>query len=1160
MYDIGKILVAGGGNSLSSARTINLNGASPQVATTNSMATGRRQHNLTTLADGTVLATGGNSSGAGLVDLNNGVYTAELWNPATGTWRTLDSMQVTRQYHSTALLLPDGRVLSSGGGICGDCDSQGYLAKNAEVFSPPYLYRNDGSGQLATRPTITSAPGTVSYNAPFSIATPNPGAIGKVALARLGAVTHSVNMEQRYVPLNFTAGGGSITATAPLNSNIAPPGYYMLFLIGTDGVPSVASMVRVESDTTAPAAPSVTDTDPDSPANDNNPEVKGSAEAGSTGPDLLERLAAPARRSRPAAPPASAGRGSRPRCPATRPPTSAPPPPTPPTTPPAAPLRSPTPRTRARPPAPSITDTDPDSPSSDNNPEVKGTADAGSTVRIYATATCTGSPLATGSAASFGGAGITTPVPGEPTTNLRATASDAAGNNSGCSTAFAYTEDSTRPGGPLDHRHRPRLPGQRQQPRGEGHAPTPGSTVRIYTNASCSGAAAATGSADQPSLAPASPSRCRRTRPPAPRHRHRRAPATTRPAPRAFAYVEDSTAPAAPASPTPTRIPRRTTTTPRSRAPLQAGSTRPDLHERRLLGHPARDAAPRRRSFAGRRDHRQRRRRTRPPASAPPPPTPPATTRPARPPFAYTEDSDAPAAPGDHRHRPGLPGNDNNPEVKGNGPRPARRSGSTPTPAAPVPCCGQRQRRSLPARRDHRHRRRRTRPPASAPPPPTRPATTPPAPRRSPTREDSTAPAAPSITDTDPDSPANDNNPEVKGTAECRLDGPDLHRPPAAPARRLATGSAASFAGTGITITVAAEQHHHSSAPPPPTPAGNDSGLLDGRFAYTEDSSAPRPRPASPTPTPTPRPTTTTPRSRARPRPARRSGSTRRPAAPARRSRPAAPPASRGGGNHGPGARRCDHQPPRHRHRRRRQQLRPAPSALAYTEDSTAPATPSITDTDPDSPSNDNNPEVKGTAEAGLDRQDLRHRHLHRLAACDRQRRQFGGAGITTPVPENQTTNLRATASDAAGNNSGCSTALRIHRGLERPRRPPRSPTPTPIPRPTTTTPRSRGTGAEPARPSASTATRTAPAPCSAAAARRTFNGATGITVTVPGDQTTNLRATATDSVGNVPPARACSHTPRTRRRPAAPSITDTDPDSPASTTIPRSRARPRRA
>jgi Domain of unknown function (DUF1929) len=255
LYDVGKILIAGGGNSSRDTRVINLNGATPQVSQTASMANGRRQHNLTVLADGTVLATGGNSSGAELIDMNNGVYAAELWNPATGTWTTLAAEQVTRQYHSTALLLPDGRVLSSGGGICGTCDQVGYLAKNAQVFTPPYLFRNDGSGQLAARPQITAAPGAVPYNTPFWISTPNPASIGKVALVRLGAVTHSVNMEQRYVPLSFTAGAGTVNASSPANANIAPPGVYMLFVIGTDGVPSVARMVHIDPNAPAPPAP-----------------------------------------------------------------------------------------------------------------------------------------------------------------------------------------------------------------------------------------------------------------------------------------------------------------------------------------------------------------------------------------------------------------------------------------------------------------------------------------------------------------------------------------------------------------------------------------------------------------------------------------------------------------------------------------------------------------------------------------------------------------------------------------------------------------------------------------------------------------------------------------------------------------------------------------
>ncbi|MGH8881223.1 MAG: galactose oxidase-like domain-containing protein, partial [Stackebrandtia sp.] len=197
VYDIGKTLVAGGGASSNTARVIDTNGATPVVSATAPMAFGRRQHNLTLLADGSVLATGGNSTGAGLIDMNGGVYNAERWDPATGQWTTLAAQAVTRQYHSTAVLLPDGRVLSSGGGICGTCDQVGYLAKNAEVFTPPYLFKKDGSGQLAARPKITSAPNEIPYNVPFPVSTPSPTSIGKVALARLDSVTHSVSMEQR---------------------------------------------------------------------------------------------------------------------------------------------------------------------------------------------------------------------------------------------------------------------------------------------------------------------------------------------------------------------------------------------------------------------------------------------------------------------------------------------------------------------------------------------------------------------------------------------------------------------------------------------------------------------------------------------------------------------------------------------------------------------------------------------------------------------------------------------------------------------------------------------------------------------------------------------------------------------------------------------------
>jgi hypothetical protein len=255
VYDIGKTLVAGGGPSSKDARVVDFNGATPQVSPTAPMAFGRRQHNLTLLADGSVLATGGNSTGAGLVDMNGGVYNAERWDPATGQWTTLAPQAVTRQYHSTALLLPDGRVLSSGGGICGTCDQVGYLAKNAEVFTPPYLFKKDGSGELAPRPEITDAPGTVSYGTTFQIATPNAASIQKVGLIRLGSQTHSVEMEQRYVPLGFSAGAGTLTASVPANVHTAVPGVHMLVIVDSEGVPSVARMVTLDGSAPPPPTP-----------------------------------------------------------------------------------------------------------------------------------------------------------------------------------------------------------------------------------------------------------------------------------------------------------------------------------------------------------------------------------------------------------------------------------------------------------------------------------------------------------------------------------------------------------------------------------------------------------------------------------------------------------------------------------------------------------------------------------------------------------------------------------------------------------------------------------------------------------------------------------------------------------------------------------------
>jgi hypothetical protein len=256
-YDIGKTLVAGGGDMTEdgvtrrptkTAITLNSNtGLLPQVTATGSMSIGRRQANATVLADGSVVVTGGVTSNvrSGSVDLNNAVTSAERWDPATGAWSVLSSAARIRQYHSTAALLPDGRVLTGGGGICAECLRDGYLERNIEYFTPPYLYKKDGSGQLAARPVIATAPGTVPINAPFAVMTPQAASIRKVALVGLGDVTHSVDQGQRYVPLQFTTAGTTLTVTGSPNSGVTPPGYYMLFIIDADGVPSVAKMVQV---------------------------------------------------------------------------------------------------------------------------------------------------------------------------------------------------------------------------------------------------------------------------------------------------------------------------------------------------------------------------------------------------------------------------------------------------------------------------------------------------------------------------------------------------------------------------------------------------------------------------------------------------------------------------------------------------------------------------------------------------------------------------------------------------------------------------------------------------------------------------------------------------------------------------------------------------
>ncbi len=236
-----KVLYAGGGGKACpamperSAEIIDLADASPSWAFTGSMAMARRQVNLTILPDGTALATGGTST-CGQSDEAGAVFSAELWDPGTGQWKTLASAGVVRVYHSTAMLLPDARVLSTGGGDGGGVTPQ----RSYEVFSPPYLFKGD-------RPSYDLASTDMRYGQPFAVSTVDAASIRKVTIIRLPSTTHAADMSQRLNTLQFQVAGGGLTLTPPADGRTAPPGPYMLFLVNEAGVPSVAQTVMLSN-------------------------------------------------------------------------------------------------------------------------------------------------------------------------------------------------------------------------------------------------------------------------------------------------------------------------------------------------------------------------------------------------------------------------------------------------------------------------------------------------------------------------------------------------------------------------------------------------------------------------------------------------------------------------------------------------------------------------------------------------------------------------------------------------------------------------------------------------------------------------------------------------------------------------------------------------
>ncbi len=251
-YDPQVIIMGGDSPATATTEVIDMGSSNPSWTQGPSMSQARVEMNAVMLPSGRVLALGGaqNDEDTSSLSLN-----ADLYNPDTNSFSPAGANSFERLYHSVALLLPDATVWVAGGN-----PSRGSYESHVEIYQPAYLFQSNGS--LATRPSIASAPASIGYGQAFTVQTPDASDIASVVLIRNAASTHSMGMDQRMVGMSFSAGSGLLTVTAPPNGNIAPPGYYMLFILDSNGVPSVSSSVLLNNSSSP--APTVSSISPNS--------------------------------------------------------------------------------------------------------------------------------------------------------------------------------------------------------------------------------------------------------------------------------------------------------------------------------------------------------------------------------------------------------------------------------------------------------------------------------------------------------------------------------------------------------------------------------------------------------------------------------------------------------------------------------------------------------------------------------------------------------------------------------------------------------------------------------------------------------------------------------------------------------------------------------
>ena len=262
MYDAlaGKILTVGGApnyedkdgsNPRTTATTnaniitINATGAQADVESVSHMESERAFHNSVVLPDGSVFVNGGMKYPKPFVDPVSAMA-PEIWDSNLKVFKTMNPMSIPRNYHSVSLLLPDATVFNAGGGLCVDRPCiVNHL--DAEIFSPPYLFQPNGSP--AGRPIIQSVSSesiAVGQSLRINATISTNKEVKGFSLIRFASATHSVNTDQRRVPLSIKDQTGSqYTVQIPPDSGIALPGYWMLFAVDTAGVPSVAKTIKI---------------------------------------------------------------------------------------------------------------------------------------------------------------------------------------------------------------------------------------------------------------------------------------------------------------------------------------------------------------------------------------------------------------------------------------------------------------------------------------------------------------------------------------------------------------------------------------------------------------------------------------------------------------------------------------------------------------------------------------------------------------------------------------------------------------------------------------------------------------------------------------------------------------------------------------------------